>query len=99
MNGTALQAISRLDIASKLPVKGEMTFSQLADLCGVPTLELRRILRFAMAHHRVFQEPRNGYVAHTAASRMLAEDHLSRDALWLMFEACLPSFARVIVGP
>jgi len=39
----------------------------------VNELDVRRILRHAMTK-RIFHEPRKGIVAHTAASRLMAED-------------------------
>ncbi|KAH8695175.1 S-adenosyl-L-methionine-dependent methyltransferase [Talaromyces proteolyticus] len=37
-----------------------------------------------MAHHRLFCEPRAGFVAHSLASRRLAEEPLLADSLWLL---------------
>ena len=57
---------------------------------------LRRILRFAIAHHRVFQEPRKGYIAHSAASRKLADDANAKAGLGYMFDEVWQSFARTL---
>lgn len=70
----SLQAIYKYDIASKVPIGGGISFAELAEKCGLSEINMRRIFRFAMTYHRVFKEPRKGYVAHTAASRKLAED-------------------------
>lgn len=48
-----------------------------------------------MVWHRVFQEPRKGFVAHTAASRKLVEDPLARAGLGYMFDEVWQSFAKV----
>ncbi len=72
-----------------------ISFTQLAGLCGLQELDIRRILRFAMSWHRCFCEPKTGYVAHTAASRKIAEDPLMQDGVGLMFDECWPSYARV----
>lgn len=69
-----------------MPVGGEVSFADLARACRVPETDMRRLLRYAMVHHRLFCEPRPGYVAHSLASRMLAEDPLLRDGFWLLAE-------------
>ena len=46
---------------------------------------LRRVLQFAISHHRVFQELRKGIITHSAASRRLVEDSATRDGLGLHF--------------
>ena len=45
---------------------------------------MRRLLRYAMVYSRLFCEPRPGVVAHSLASRLLAEEPLLRDGLWLL---------------
>ena len=95
LNGTSLQAIYRYDIATKVPLTGKIAFAELSQSCGLQEVDVRRILRFAMSWHRCFCEPELGFVAHTAASRKLAEDSLMRDGLGLMFDECWPSYARV----
>ena len=57
--------------------------------------DLRRILRFAIIHHRVFQEPRKGIITHSAASRRLVDDSAARDGLGLQFDDAWQSFAKV----
>ena len=95
VNATSLQAIYKFEIASKVPIHEQISYQRLAELCHLCEPDLRRILRFAMVHYRVFREPRKGFVAHTAASRRLAEDPRMRDGLGLMFDECWQSMARV----
>lgn len=91
----SLQAIYKYDIASKVPVNSEISFADLASTCDIDETNLRRILRFAMAFHHVFQEPRKGHVAHSAASRKLAEDPLALAGVGYMFDEVWQSFAKV----
>ncbi|KAM0797379.1 O-methyltransferase [Usnea florida] len=93
-NGTSLHAIYKYEIAFKVPIHGSISFAQLAELCKIPELDVRRILRFAMVWHRCFCEPTEGFVAHTAASRQLAEDPRAHDVAGLMFDECWQSMAR-----
>ncbi|USP77674.1 hypothetical protein yc1106_04948 [Curvularia clavata] len=75
-----LKLISRYDIARKVPVGGEMTFKDLAASIGLNEGAVTRILRMGIAY-RIFREPRPGVIAHSAASRQLADD--TRAAGWV----------------
>lgn len=96
LNGVSLQAIYKYDIASHVPIHGEISFSDLARKCGMTETNLRRIVRFAIAYHRVFREPRKGHVSHSAASRKLAEDANAKAGLGYMFDEVWQSFAHTI---
>jgi len=85
LNGTSLQAIYKYDIPSKVPLHGEISFPELADKCNLYEPDLRRILRFAIIYHRVFQERNAGFVTHSAASRRLVDFPLAMDALGAQF--------------
>jgi hypothetical protein len=95
LNGTSLQAIYTYDIATKVPLESPISFSDLSKECGIQELDLRRILRYAMCWHRAFCEPKKGFVAHTAASRLLRGDERARDMAGLMFDGCWQGMARV----
>lgn len=81
-----------------MPLHGEISFSDLAEKCGLSEVNLRRMLRFAMAFHHVFREPRKGFVTHTAASRKIAEDPLAQAGLGAMFDEVWQGFAHVIIS-
>lgn len=68
-----MQAIVRFNLISAVPTDGETSFHEIAQSRGLDELDVRRFLRHAMVK-RIFQERRKGYVSHTAASRLLAED-------------------------
>ena len=83
-----MQAITRFNIASSFPIEREATFAEISNACGVDEPLVRRILRHAMTKY-IFREPRKGFVTHTAASRLLAENAeihdwvgASTDDLW-----------------
>ena len=78
-----------------MPLEGEISFIDLAHLTNMEEPNLRRIIRFAIVWHRVFREPRKGYVAHSAASRLLVADGKSFDALGMMFDESVQAYARV----
>lgn len=71
--------IYRFDLARKVPIDGA-TFADLADNVGVDCAALTSVLRLGIAH-RVFKEPCLGNIAHSATSRLIAED--SRVADWV----------------
>ncbi|KAI1207204.1 sterigmatocystin 8-O-methyltransferase [Annulohypoxylon truncatum] len=69
-NCVSLQAISRLKIASLVPIGGQTTFAKIAEQTGLDERAVRRLLRHAMTL-RVFREPEPGVVAHTKVSKVL----------------------------
>ena len=84
----SMQAISRFGIARSFPVSEEATFETISKACNLDESIIRRLLRYAMTQ-RIFYEPRKNVVAHTAASKLLAEDKIvsdwvgvSTDELW-----------------
>ncbi|KAI0521562.1 putative O-methyltransferase [Xylaria bambusicola] len=93
-NGTSLQVISRHDIASKVPMEGAISFAELAQATDLHVNDLRRILRYAMCYHRLFKEPEEGFVAHSAGSKKLATDKIVRAGLGQSFDEFYGSFAR-----
>ena len=96
INATSLEAIYRWNIPSKVPLDGsEISFSALAEKCNMYEPNLRRIIRYAILYHRVFQEPRVGFVTHSAASVLLVKDPATFDALGMMYDESWQAFARV----
>lgn len=75
-----LQGITRFNLATAFPPNSETTFAQLAQHAGIGETHMRRLLRLCTSQH-IFTEPREGVLAHTAASRLLAEDKLLRQCL------------------
>ncbi|KAI1377941.1 putative O-methyltransferase [Hypoxylon crocopeplum] len=93
-NGTSLQIISRHDIARKVPAEGTISFTELAETTDLRADDLKRIMRYAMSYHRLFTEPREGFVAHSAGSKKLASDDIIRAGLGQSFDDFYGSFAR-----
>ena len=52
-------------------------------------------MRFAIVHYRIFKEPRKGIVAHSAASRRLAESEMMRFIVGLRVDEVWPAQSRV----
>lgn len=71
-----LQAISRLNIASLVPLNGCVSYEEIARAAGMNASVIQRLLRHGMTRH-IFCEPEPGMVGHTTASRFLLEPHMS----------------------
>ena len=54
---------------------------------------VRRIMRHAISH-RIFQEPEKGYVAHTGASKLLAESNDMRQWIGMGMEEMWPAATK-----
>lgn len=67
----SLHSIHHYGIARRLPHDHPVSYSQLAHSTGVEPELLKRLVRHAITH-RVFKEPKKGFVEHTATSRLLA---------------------------
>ena len=66
LNGTSLEAISRFDMARKVPVDGSITIEELATQCGLYEPDVRRLVRYAIAHHFIFRETSKGIISHVS---------------------------------
>ena len=90
-----LQAIYRYKIASSFGIHEEPSFESLSATCGLNVQDLRRITRYAMTDH-IFHEPRPGFIAHTAASQLLAQNTLVNDFVGNVCEVRFPASARTV---
>lgn len=90
-----LQFAQRFDIANLVPVKGSISYEDLAAVTGLDAVDIKRVLKRARLNH-FFQE-KDGKVAHTAMSRALRDNKAVADIAELFMEEGWPSFAKV--GP
>ncbi|KAI0119468.1 S-adenosyl-L-methionine-dependent methyltransferase [Daldinia grandis] len=91
----SLQLINHFGLATLVPLDGSITLSELQAKTSLDPINLARLLRHAMTNH-VFQELKPGVIAHTAASRLLAEDQDLQ--AWVIFntEGVYPASAQVV---
>ncbi|KAK6350909.1 hypothetical protein TWF718_004091 [Orbilia javanica] len=80
-DSAALQVIYQFNIAQLVPENGEISITDLSKKINVSPVKLGQVLRLAMTNH-IFCEPRDGYVAHTAAS-MILRDEKSPVTAWV----------------
>ncbi|KAK3298491.1 O-methyltransferase-domain-containing protein [Chaetomium fimeti] len=69
----ALTVINHYGLAKLVPVDSTITLDELQGKTTLDRINLARVLRLAMTNG-IFREPSPGVIAHTAASRVLAED-------------------------
>ncbi|PQE06851.1 Sterigmatocystin 8-O-methyltransferase protein [Rutstroemia sp. NJR-2017a WRK4] len=88
-------AIYRWNLASSFPIDGEASFGDIAAKVGVPENDIKRIIRMAKTH-RIFREPRDGIVAHTSVSKVIATVPLLNSWLGLITDEIFPAFTRMV---
>lgn len=94
-NLVSLHGLYHWGLSTALKVGEEITFAEMARRVGQPEHDVRRILLFCMTKH-IFIQPRKGYVAHTASSKMLSEMEIMRDWIGLVTEEMWPCAPRVL---
>lgn len=80
-----LHAVARFGIADAIPLDESITFEAVAKKVGLSTDRVTRLLRHAMTNN-LFEEPRTGYVGHTALSSILVREPLSKSWILHNFE-------------
>jgi len=90
----SMRALYRYKVANAFPVGKEATFAEVASNCNCSEDTIRRILRHAITN-RIFKEVRKGVIAHTAMSRILAEDTLFQDYVGMRCEEMWPAELHV----
>lgn len=91
----ALQAVNAFGLAKLFPAGSTATVEELAARSGLDAVNLARLVRYA-ATANVFREPEPGVVAHTAASRCLAEDEDLQAWVGFNTEDIFPASAHVL---
>ena len=90
-----LQAIQRFGLAKAFPLTQTASFAEIAQSAGLSESDTRRILRYAMTFY-IFHEPSKGVVAHTAASKVLAQVPELGQLVDFMCGEMWPSATRVV---
>ncbi len=90
----ALQVLCRFEVPQNVPTDGEISYSGLASKTGLSEALLPRFVRMAAANY-YFAEPRPGFVAHTAFSKILALEEGMRACVWFRHAELLPAVAKL----
>ncbi|KAK4168692.1 S-adenosyl-L-methionine-dependent methyltransferase [Cladorrhinum sp. PSN259] len=91
----ALQAVNHYGIAKLFPADSTITFAELQNKTTLDPINLARLVRMAMTNG-IFREPSPGVIAHTAASRVLAEDDDLQAWVGFNGEDIFPAAAHVL---
>ncbi|KAL8635590.1 MAG: hypothetical protein Q9228_006931 [Teloschistes exilis] len=91
-NLITLELINHYSIASHVPLDGQISFQELAQLCDLPCDLLTRILHQSMTYN-VFCEPEIGFIAHTPISKIIPSYSALLD---YQFKICLPSAMHLV---
>ena len=74
------------------------SFEDIAQRSGLATSHVQRILRHAMTY-RIFCEPQEGVVFHTAASKNLATNPLLHEWIGMVSEEMWPAASKACLQP
>ncbi|KAF2973069.1 hypothetical protein GQX73_g501 [Xylaria multiplex] len=90
-----IQAINRWNVADNLEENEEATFSEVSRRCGVHEDIFKRVMRQAISKH-IFKEPRDGVIAHNAASKLFRSPGLLPDYISVALDDVWPSATRML---
>ncbi|CCE33226.1 related to sterigmatocystin 7-O-methyltransferase precursor [Claviceps purpurea 20.1] len=91
----SIQIINSFGIANMVPIEQPILLSELQTKSALSATSLAQVLRHAMTID-IFCEPKPGLIAHTAASRLLAEDKALQDWAGFISEDVFPAGANVL---
>ncbi|KAL4961545.1 S-adenosyl-L-methionine-dependent methyltransferase [Aspergillus stella-maris] len=91
----SIRFIYRHNVPYHVPLDGDISITDLAEKTSLDPIRLRRYLHHTMMY-RVFVESRPGYIAHSAASRLLKENPAALDTVGFLVEELTPAGTKVI---
>ena len=91
---SSLRYIYHYKIADAVPLEVQVTFADIATHANVNENQVKRMLRHAMTNN-LFCEPKVGYVAHTAGSRLLLHGG-TKDWVGYCVEETFPATAKLV---
>jgi hypothetical protein len=91
----SLHAIYHYKIATQFPIGEEIKFEELSRKCSIDLGQLRTLLRMATSNN-IFVEPRKEILAHTAISKLLAEDAFVHQWTGMVCEEMWPCISTAV---
>lgn len=88
-------AVYHFNIADYVPIDSEVPFEEVAQKAGMSLRDFKIVVRYAMTNF-IFHEPRPGYVAHTASSRVLKENRLISSLMGMGVNEIFPGLVKEI---
>ncbi|KAK4138130.1 S-adenosyl-L-methionine-dependent methyltransferase [Trichocladium antarcticum] len=90
----AMQVLCKFNVPQHVPIQGDISLRGLSGKTDMGEALLSRFLRMAAANY-YFSEPRPGFFAHTAWSRLLASDEKMRACIWCRHAEMVPAVAKL----
>ncbi|KAF1985436.1 S-adenosyl-L-methionine-dependent methyltransferase [Aulographum hederae CBS 113979] len=87
---TVLEVLYHFRIPQAVPLEGSISYGELAEKCNADAVQLMRVLHLAMTNH-LFWEPKKGFIAHTADSRLLATDEAAFNSVGMSISENQPA--------
>jgi hypothetical protein len=92
-----LHAIYKFRLPNLVPIDGDISYQELAQLVKVDEDRIRRIARYAITKH-IFKEVKGQKLAHTATSRMLAQSPMMMEWIGMVCEEMWPAATQVCLS-
>ncbi|KAF4953248.1 hypothetical protein FSARC_12442 [Fusarium sarcochroum] len=92
-----LRWMSHFKIFELVPLKGEVSYTELAATAGVSELRLKTLARMGMTNH-LFAEPTRGFMAHSATSAALVTNPKFADQRVWMTSIIAPVIASMVTA-
>ncbi|KAK4234866.1 hypothetical protein C8A03DRAFT_46877 [Achaetomium macrosporum] len=89
-----LQWLCEFQVLACVPLDDSVPFRDVADICGVPESQLRRVTRL-MATAGFLQEPRPGHMAHSPLSAQFVTEPALLDAALFLAETVAPAALKM----
>jgi hypothetical protein len=90
-----LEAVYHFNVAQAVPLDGEISFADVAKATGLNEQNTARITRLLMTE-KIFAEPKPGYIAHSASSKLLATDEGMQAMIGHTMEGCFPASVHMV---
>lgn len=91
----AIGALNEWKVFDAVPLRGSITYAELAKKVNIPEARLRRVLRHAISDH-VFWAPTRDSVSHTSASAEVVRDPLLFAWLGHNFDEITPGTEKIL---
>lgn len=91
----ALHAIFHYNIAKNVAKDEEVSFEEIGQRCNMDVDDARRLIRMAISFH-IFQEPRKGFISHTANSAVIVDNELLYQWIGLVCDDMWPNGPQLV---
>ena len=93
---STLRTLYRFNVFDAVPLDGEISYADVAKKAGLDEDRIRRVMQYAMTNG-FFDEPKPGYVKHSASSAAIARDEKLRAMVGHNCEEVYPAVCIITV--